>query len=73
LNEYSLRFGIEASFLLNKDQETLSKLSFGTKPQEPVLYDPEILHQHCEGNMSFHAAKAFQCDRIASPLKLILS
>ncbi len=35
--------------LLKKDQETLSKLSPGTKPPDPVLYDPEVHRQHRSG------------------------
>ncbi len=36
--------------LLQRDAETLSKLPFGTKPPEPVLYDPEIHRQHRAGH-----------------------
>ncbi len=36
--------------LLKRDQETLSQLSFGTKPPEPILYDPKIHRQHREGH-----------------------
>ena len=35
--------------LLKQDSETLSKLSFGAKLPEPVLYDPEIHQQHRAG------------------------
>jgi transposase len=39
--------------LLKKDQETLSNLPPGVKPPEPVLYDPEVHHQHRSGQ--YHA------------------
>ncbi len=35
--------------LLKSDQETLSKLPAGTKPPDPVLYDPEIHRRHRAG------------------------
>ena len=36
--------------LLKQDDETLSHLLPGTKPPEPVLYDPKIHHQHRTGH-----------------------
>ena len=36
--------------LLKQDDETLSHLPPGTKPPEPVLYDPEIHQQHRAGH-----------------------
>lgn len=35
--------------LLKKDQEILSKLPAGTKPPEPVLYDPQVHRSHRAG------------------------
>ncbi|MBO0793565.1 MAG: IS110 family transposase [Ktedonobacteraceae bacterium] len=35
--------------LLKKDQEALSKCPSGTRPPEPVLYDPEIHQKHRAG------------------------
>jgi hypothetical protein len=41
--------------LLKRDQEVLSKLSLGTKPPEPTLYDPEVHRQHRAGQYrAFH-------------------
>ena len=35
--------------LLKKDQETLSNVTPGARPPEPVLYDPEVHRRHREG------------------------
>ena len=43
--------------LLKKDQETLSKLSLGMKPPEPVLYDPEVHRRHRESHYRAPASK----------------
>lgn len=44
--------------LLKKDQEILSKLPGGTKPPEPVLYDPEIHRRHRAGQYPAASAEA---------------